>query len=60
MKVDPEFAALINDGNAADEGGNLVFEIACHYTVKQADAKPACSAFINHTKIPPVGTIKVQ
>jgi hypothetical protein len=56
LKVDPQFAALINAGNTSDEDGNLVFEIVCHYTVTQADAKPACSGFTDHTTIPPVGT----
>lgn len=56
LQLDPPFASLINAGNASDEGGNLVFEIACHYTVKQADAKPACAGFTDHTTIPPVGT----
>lgn len=56
LKVDPQFANLLNAGNASDEGGNLVFELVCHYTVTQADAKPACASFKDHTKIPPVGT----
>src|SRR5206468_5858061 len=34
VKVDPQFASLINAGNTSDEEGNLVFEITCHYTVK--------------------------
>src|SRR6266581_5474868 len=55
LKVDPPFASLINAGNTSDEGGNLVFEIVCHYQVTQADAKPTCGAFTDHTTIPPVG-----
>jgi hypothetical protein len=43
LKVDPQFAGLINAGNTSDEEGNLVFDLVCHYTVKQADAKPADS-----------------
>jgi fatty acid desaturase len=35
---------------------NMVFEIVCHYEVTQTDAKPACSAFGDHTVIPRVGT----
>jgi hypothetical protein len=50
------FANLINAGNTSEEGGNLVFEIVCHYTVTQADAKPPCAGFTDHTAIPPVGT----
>jgi hypothetical protein len=56
LKVDPPFANLINAGNTSDEDGNLVFEIVCHYAVTQADAKPACAGFKDHTTIPPVGS----
>jgi hypothetical protein len=56
LRVDPPFASLINAGNTSDEGGNLVFEIVCHYSVKQTDAKPACVGFTDHTTIPPVGS----
>jgi hypothetical protein len=56
LKVDPQFANLINAGNTSEEAGNLVFEIVCHYKVKQADAKPSCSGFQDHTVIPPVGS----
>jgi len=56
LQVDPQFAAMINAGNTSDEGGNLVFEIVCHYTVTQPDAQSACSGFADHTTIPPVGS----
>jgi hypothetical protein len=56
LRVDPQFASLINAGNTSDEGGNLVFEIVCHYSVTQTDAKPACAGFTDHTTIPPVGS----
>ena len=56
LKVDSQYAALINAGNTSAEDGNLVFEIVCHYKVTQADAKPACLAFADHQTIPPVGT----
>ena len=45
LQVDPSFAGLINPGNTSDEGGNLVFEIVCHYSVTQTDAKPSCLGF---------------
>jgi uncharacterized protein YgiM (DUF1202 family) len=56
LKVDPAFAELINAGNISNEDGNLVFELVCHYTVTQVDAKPSCAGFTDHTTIPPVGT----
>jgi len=55
LKVDPQFADLINAGNTSDEGGNLVFEIVCHYKVTQPDAQPACVGFADRATIPPVG-----
>jgi hypothetical protein len=56
LHVDPPFASLINSGNTSDENGNLVFEIVCHYSVTQTDAKPACNGFKDHTMIPKAGT----
>jgi len=56
LKVDPQFTSLLNAGNRSKEGGNLVFEIVCHFPVTQADAKPACKNFSDSTGIPPVGT----
>jgi hypothetical protein len=56
LKVDPQFANLINAGNTSDEDGNLVFEIVCHYHVTQVDAVASCVGFSDTTTIPPVGT----
>lgn len=56
LRVDSQFANLINAGNTADEQGNLVFEIVCHFPVTQPDAQPACQGWADHQTIPPVGT----
>jgi hypothetical protein len=56
LKVDPTFSNLINPGNTSDEGGNLVFEIVCHYAVTQPDAVQPCTGFTDHLTIPPVGS----
>jgi hypothetical protein len=56
LKVDPQFSNLLNAGNMSDEGGNLVFEIVCKFSVSQADAKPACKNFKSSIKIPPIGS----
>ena len=56
LKVDAEFAMLLNAGNQKDEGGNLVFEIVCKYPVTQADAKTACANYTDQVKLPPVGS----
>lgn len=56
LRPDPQFTNLLNNGNMTAQNGNLVFEIVCHYHVTQADAKPACGTFGDHTVIPPVGS----
>ncbi len=56
LKVDPQFANLINPGNTSDEEGNLVFELVCHYPVTQTDAQSTCATFTDRTHIPPVGS----
>lgn len=56
LRVDPEFAKLLNAGNQKYEGGNLVFEIICKYPVTQADAKTACANYSNKVTLPPVGS----
>lgn len=55
LRVDPQFAGLINAGNTSEEEGNLVFELVCHYPVTQPDAEDACAGFTDQTTIPPVG-----
>lgn len=56
LKVDPQFANLLNAGNQSAEGGNLVFEVICKYSVTQTDAKSACANYTNKLKLPPVGS----
>jgi hypothetical protein len=56
LKVDPEFENLLNAGNISDEGGNLVFEIVCRFPVSQPDAKAACTNYMDHVSLPPVGS----
>ncbi len=56
LKVDPQFASLINAGNTSDESGNLVFEIVCHFPITQTDAQPSCVGFHDTQTIPPVGS----
>jgi uncharacterized protein YgiM (DUF1202 family) len=57
LKVDPQFKKLLNAGNMSNEGGNLVFEIVCKFSVSQADAKASCPASY-HTPVtlPAVGS----
>jgi hypothetical protein len=42
--------------NASNEGGNLVFELVCHFKVTQKDAKPSHVGFKDTTTIPRVGS----
>ena len=56
LKLDPGQERFLNAGNRSAEGGNLVFEVICRYSVKQTDAKAACSHFKNAVKIPRVGS----
>jgi len=56
LKVDPEFENLLNAGNLSDEGGNLVFEIVCRFSVSQQDAKTACANYTDQVSLPPVGS----
>src|SRR5580700_539748 len=56
LKVDAEFENLLNAGNMSDEGGNLVFEIVCRFSVSQQDAKTACANYTDQVSLPPVGS----
>ena len=56
LKVDPQFANLLNNGNQTAEGGNLVFEVICKYQVTQADAQSACANYTNKVTLAPVGS----
>lgn len=56
LRPDPQFANLLNAGNRSAEGGNLVFEIVCKFSVKQKDAKGACKGYQSRIAIPPVGS----
>lgn len=56
LKVDPEFADLLNPGNMSNEGGNLVFEIICKFPVRQADAVSSCTDFHASVDIPKIGS----
>ena len=56
LKLDREFQYMLAPGNQSDEGGNMVFEIVCHFPVTQPDAVSSCQNYADHTAIPPVGS----
>jgi hypothetical protein len=45
LKPDPQYAGLVNAGNAEREHGDLVLETICAGDVSQADAVTACHGF---------------
>ena len=58
LKVDPQFESLLNAGNMSDEGGNLVFEIICHFPIanSEKDPKAACQNYTDQVTLPPVNS----
>lgn len=56
LRVDAPYRSMLDAGNMSDEGGNLVFEIVCHYRIRQASALAGCGQYRDSTDIPPVGT----
>jgi hypothetical protein len=56
LRVDPQFASMINSANVNGQFGDLVLEPICQNPVTQSDAIAACANFHQNINIPPVGT----
>ena len=56
LQLDAPFASMLDAGNVQDEGGNLVFEVICHFRASQLDAIAACRGADGAPNPPPVGT----
>jgi hypothetical protein len=56
LKLDSQFANLINQANVNGQLGDLVVEPICMNPVKQQDAVSACQNFHQALNIPPVGS----
>jgi hypothetical protein len=56
LRVDPQFASMINSANVSDQFGDLVLEPICQNPVTQPDAVAACANFHQSMNIPGVGT----
>jgi len=56
LRVDPQFAGMINTANVNGQFGDLVLEPICENPVTQPDAIRACANFHQNINIPPVGT----
>jgi hypothetical protein len=53
LRLDPQFAGLINDANVRMQAGDLILEPVCIHAVTQADAIGACAGYANPLSIPP-------
>jgi hypothetical protein len=56
LRLDPQYATLINSMNTDGQHGDLVLEPVCERVVTQRDAMAACSGYTNPINVPPVGT----
>jgi hypothetical protein len=56
LRLDPQFASMINSANMNGQFGDLVLEPICQNPVTQPDAIAACVNFHQNINIPPVGT----
>lgn len=56
LKMDPEFASLVNSANVNGQLGDLVVEPICQNPVIQQDAISACQDFHQDLNIPQIGT----
>jgi hypothetical protein len=56
LRVDPQFASMINSASVNGQFGDLVLEPICVNPVTQPDAIAACANFHQNIDIPPIGT----
>lgn len=56
VRLDPEFANLLNARNKAAQAASLVVEPICQNPVTQADAQTACRDFHSSVEVPPKGS----
>jgi hypothetical protein len=56
LKLDPQYANLVNQANVKGQLGDLVVEPICMNRVTQLDAISACQDFRQNIGIPAVGT----
>jgi hypothetical protein len=56
VKLDSQYADLINEENMRKQNGNLVVEPICQRPAKYPDEIAACRNFDGHIDIPPVGS----
>src|SRR5437763_14655868 len=56
LKMDPQFANLVNSANVNGQLGDLVVEPICQNPVSQQDAISSCQDFHQDISVPQVGT----
>lgn len=56
LKLDPQFANLVNAANVKSQFGDLVLEPICMNIITQLDVISSCQNFHQNIYIPPVGT----
>jgi hypothetical protein len=56
LRLDPQFASLIDTANLVQQAGDLILEPVCIHAITQADAVSACAGFTNTMTVPPRGT----
>ena len=56
LHLDAGQEQFLNEKNISNQGGNLVIEPMCRYTVTQADAKSACKNWRQWLILPPIST----
>lgn len=55
LKLDPQFADMINKRNKKKKNGDLVIEAVCMNKISDKKVGDACKGYINHVDIPKVG-----
>lgn len=56
LKLDPQYANLINSANIQGQNGDLVLEPICQNRVTQSDAISSCANFSYYVLIPSIGS----
>jgi hypothetical protein len=56
LKLDSQYANLVNSANEKYQHGYLVLEPICQNKVTQKDAVSACTGFVGHVAIPKIGS----
>lgn len=56
LRLDQQYANLVNARNDQEQHGDLVLEPICENPVRQEDAIASCQGFRGNVTVPPIGT----